>query len=638
MTDGDTATVESDGAGNDDALFRKLSKQIKADIDAQSDWLKQAEEDYDFVSGNQWDAQTLEKLREEKRPAVVFNRISPAIRAASGTEMSNPLQTTFKAPELGDTLIVEVWNQAARWAREGCDAQDEESDIFLDALICGMGWGELRMDFEESPRGKPSIERISPMEVFADANATKRNLVDSRRISHVKRVPLSEAREMFPGKKDEDLDAAWARHSTDMDRGVSRDSGRRYDEMGTGDGAEERHRHDDTLVTLVRCQWKERVRVVEVQDPNTGQPIDVPEGRFQAMQRAVQATGVPLRGRPKSKTVYRQAYIGRTILRQGDAPFQTGFSFECVTGFRDQMERSWYGLVRSMKDPQRYANKWLSSAMQQMAVGPKGGAFLERSAVENQRDFEKTYADPSKVTFLRDGAIKGGKIMPKPPQTFPAGAVDMMQFAIDSVREVSGVSQEMMGTREVDQPGVLEQQRRTQGVVMLNTLLTSLRRYRKRSGRRLLELFQRYIDPQRMARIIGEGIPQQVVQAAYQADIEYDVTVDETPTSASQKELVWALISPVWQTLPPQVQSALWDYSPFPATVVEKIKQGYQAALEPPPPDPKAEEQADADIAKTHSEATENAARAARDRAEAAKTEMEMQLPMLVGLPSGGVR
>jgi hypothetical protein len=94
-----------------------------------------------------------------------------------------------------------------------------------------------------------------------------------------------------------------------------------------------------------------------------------------------------------------------------------------------------------------------------------------------------------------------------------------------------------------------------------------------------------------------------------QASATYDVIVDEAPSSPNQKEKVWSLVGPMFMQLPPQIQIELLEYSPFPDSVVEKVKKAMQALMEPPEPGPEeqlGQAKAEADIEKTRSEADKN--------------------------------
>jgi hypothetical protein len=63
------------------------------------------------------------------------------------------------------------------------------------------------------------------------------------------------------------------------------------------------------------------------------------------------------------KKVIKQAFLGSVVLKYGDAPCPDEFSLQCVTGKYDRNRGTWYGGVRTLKDPQRWANKWLAQMM-----------------------------------------------------------------------------------------------------------------------------------------------------------------------------------------------------------------------------------------------------------------------------------
>src|SRR5579859_3747968 len=73
---------------------------------------------------------------------------------------------------------------AIKWVRDECDAEDEESEAFIDAVICGLGRTETRLDYETDPDGMIDEDRVDPLEMYWDAYARKRNLTDARHVFH----------------------------------------------------------------------------------------------------------------------------------------------------------------------------------------------------------------------------------------------------------------------------------------------------------------------------------------------------------------------------------------------------------------------------------------------------------------------
>src|SRR5947208_220005 len=230
---------------------------------------------------------------------------------------------------------------------------------------------------------------------------------------------------------------------------------------------------------------------------------------------------------------------------RGAAPCGAHFSFACITGEPDHNARTWFGLTRVMRDPQKWANKWLSQTLHILNASAKGGILAETDAFEDQRQAEDSYARPEAITWMRRGALSGAggsKFAPKPVAQFPAGYFNLMEFGISSIRDVTGINLELLGMRDVNQPGILESQRKQAAMTILATMFDSLRRFRKLVGRIRLYFIQNYLADGRLIRIAGRDGASVVPLLRDRTLGEYDVIVDDAPTSPNQKEANWAVI------------------------------------------------------------------------------------------------
>lgn len=473
-------------------------------------------------------------------------------------------------------------------------------------------------------------------------------------------MALGEARELVADMggdiADSDLDAKWARLDDKAEKTSDREEAREYK---SGDDPE---RDDDELVTIVQCQYwvKETYYKValppeiaasasDVQMPG----VKIEEGVAKLTEEAfarlkpkleelsLQLTGQPLRAVKLRRKVFKQCFLGRTILKQGNSPCPDHFSFNFITGFRDQAGGTFYGIVRGMKDPQRWANKWLSQVMHILNSTAKGGWMVEKDAVEDIEQFQKSISQADIITFVEPGAIVNGKIKEKPGSQLPIGFFQLMEFAISSVRDVSGINLEMLGMREADQPASLEFQRRQAGITILAILFGSLRRYRRSQGVVMLYYIQNYLPDNMLVRVIGDGafapapgeqpiqkgkegfVTLQAVRAAKSASIKYDIIVDEGPTSPNQKERVWQLIGPKFWELPPPIQMVLIDYSPFPSSIIEKVKEA-AASMSKGPEAEFAEKMKQLEAMLTEAKVMLTQAQAKSEQADAAKTMSEI--------------
>lgn len=551
-------------------------EQFKAwyrlDIEKAKEWRKEAEEDFRFRDGDQWAEEEKRALEEQMRPALVFNRVGVLVDAVTGTEINNRREVRYIPREQADAKPNEILTSAAEWFRDLCDAEDEESESFKDAVTAGMGWTETRLDYENNPDGEPKIERVDPFEMVWDANASKANLVDSERRWRVRKLDVEIVKSMFPDADEAELNAAWADEETAEQTGNgSSDPTLRY----SGQNDEAREGFVPKKVTIVACQYFKRetyYRALIIGPDMQPMQADLDEAKF----RVAQEGGAVLRSVKLTRKRVYQCFLGRAGFLKRPERTQTGtWTWECITGLRDHKRSTFYGIVRRAKDPQRWANKFLSQMMHIMNSQAKGGIMAEEGAFESVRDAESNWARPDGITKLARGGL--AKIKEKPAGQFPVGFDRLLQYADDAIIKATGINMEMLGMRDATQPGILEAQRKQSGITILAALFDSLRRYRKLQGRGLLRLIKDFLADGRLVRIVGDEQAQYVpLTKDAVADAEYDIIVDDSPTSPNEKERTWTMLT---QILPmfkdrigPQEMMTLAEYSPLPTSLVEKLK------------------------------------------------------------------
>ncbi|WP_375673949.1 portal protein [Bartonella sp. AA18HLJMS] len=564
------------------ALFKKLVGWYQDDIGHVEKWRKNAQEDYDFYNGRQWNEQDLAVLHEQNRPVMTFNRIAPLINAVIGAERNNKRQVQFIPRQEGAAFANQILTGAAEWFRDEADGEYEDSDAFQDAIICGMGWTDTRLDYEQDPQGKPIIARLDPMKMVWDASAVKSNLIDAQRLWYIDEKPLAVAQEMFPNVHWSDLHADWVKHQSFL-QPTSNGMTQSYQSERGYQGEEGSGYQRPKMVTLAECRWFEREVVYKVLEPQSGKFIDYSEQDFQNLSKTfphVQATRL-------NRKIVKRAFLGRKLLEAPDKPLvpPNQLGWECITGTFDKLSRQFYGIVRPTKDPQRWANKYFSQVMHLLNSQSKGGIMAERDAFDDDRQAVESWARADSITWLKSGAVSGGRIQPKPVAQFPQGFFQLFNEAKSALEQVTGLSSEFIGTRAVNQPGILEQQRRQSSLNLLASFFDGLRRYRQRQGKIILYLIQNYLSDGRLVRIAGDENAQYVpLTREMVTSLEYDIVVDDAPTSLNEKERTFALIMqllPLMQNFAtPEIMLDLLRYSPLPASLIHKIAIKAQNSLQ----------------------------------------------------------
>lgn len=580
-----TTDDEQEDDASPDAIVKRVKKHRKDSDEALGDWREEARECYAFVAGDQWSAEDKAKLEEMMRVPTVFNRIGPMVDSVSGSEINNRQQVQYIPRQPGQSGVNELLSGAADYFRENCDADDEESDAFLDAVICGVGVTETALDYIDNPEGMVKIERRDPLSMRWDPTAKKRNLSDKKWAQRDEWMTRDEIEEKWPEKADE-IGESFVSAGADLGDKTPVDNRLAFlyasDNKGGYDSKTGR-------MLVIHEQWYELETFYKLIDPTSGQIVEMDDDKYQTLEPRMKAMGITLQSVKRQRKVWKQAFVaGDVLLEESDVPCAE-CSWKFITGKRDRNNNTWFGIVKAMLDPQRWANKFFSQLLHIINTNAKGGLIVEKGAVENLRKFREEWAKADGVTVVNEGGMD--KIRDKQPPAVPPQINQLLEFSISSLRDVTGINLEMLGMADRQQAGVLEAQRKQSALTVLAAMFDALRRYRKEQGRLLAKFITEYLSDGRLVRIAGgNGSEKYIPLLRDPQSLEYDVVVDEMPNTVNQKERTFGVLM---QLLPNLAQMGvpfgpeLLEYTPLPTAMVEKWRaQMEQAKQQPKPPDP----------------------------------------------------
>lgn len=587
--------------------MKPLSKQPKEEFiktvqdyhresaDVTHEWRKEARESYGYVGGlEQWTNEDI-MLRGDK-PSVAFNRTGPFIDAVVGMEVQNRQEIRYLPREEGDAGVNELLTGAVEWIRDQTDAEDEETEAFVDLVVTGMGFTDSEIDFEEDDEGILRKERFDGVgECFWDPMSSRRNLKDSKWRMRIRPWAISDVKDEWPDLEEGEINNAWEVENW-------------LDEEPTNAATAWMYRNDsnkDRLpqgqVNVVKFQWYEieKYHRILIDD----QFVDVPASRFNKIRPILEESQYSFTENAMPKRVYWQAYIVGNAVAEKKKMKVSRFTINAMTGKRDRNKRMWYGLVRSLKDPQRWTNIFFSNLIYQMATTGKG-IIAEQGVFPNIHRAEQDWAKADSIVEVEPGAITNGRIMPKPQQPYPQGIDRLMEFSIGSFNDVTGMPVELLGLTGVNQPGVVEHQRKSSGIAILSWAFDALRRYRKEDGRLTGEYIREYFADGRLVRINGDAGRKYAPLVKDELSFKYDVIIDEAPSSANQKERVWAILDSL---LPKMIQMGM----PIPPEIIsylpipESLQQKWLQMLRPDPQQQEAQQKEAAEQAMLQKQAAQ---------------------------------
>jgi hypothetical protein len=586
-----------------------------------AEWRTEARNLYDLKAGRQWDADDEARLREECRPAVTFNVADKYADVMVGLQINNRQDIRFFPREPGDAHVSELMTGAVQWGRDLCDAVDDETDAFLDAMWTGIGCMEGYLDKDLEASGVPACQRVDNMEVYPDPAARKRNFADARYIIRLKELDHDEYEDLFGepyGSYDDEFESVT---DDDGDLQIIEEPQDYNSEPGSRGQLKKKK-----CVVADYQYWKREKRWI-VTHPQMGQK-ELTEEEYEAYKpffERAQKTGQRFAIQQIRRKVYYRAWISKGRIATGEngfglSPYQGGFTYHLITGKRDRNKNTWYGIGRAILEPQKWLNKFFSTILYSMMTNAKGGLMAEEDAFKDARRAESEWANPSAITWLKKGALIDGKIQPKPPAPYPQGLDRLMEFTLSSLPQVTGMPVELMGLSDKVQAGVVEAQRKQGAMSIIAWAFDAMRRYYRSIGRQMARYVVDYVPEGTLVMINGETSKQYVPIIKRQLSLNFDVIVDEAPTSVNQQERVWAVLENMIPHLltagipiPPQVL----DFAPLP----EDLKSAWKKHLQPDPQKQQLQQRTElATVAKVESEVAKNQAQAQLNAAKAQET------------------
>jgi len=567
MPDNTEQFVRPDDSEDSEEFVAETKEKYKRSREHSGPWKKRTRKAQDYYAGRQWTDQEREKLESQGKAAVVMNRIKPRVSAVVGMEINNRQELRYQPREQNDELIVQLLNKASEWTRDQAETEDHETEQFQDMVISGMGWSSTMMDYGDNPDGIAMVERRNPLAYDWDPDARQANLTDMEFYFYSQDVTKDQFKDMgFPISKASGgalgITNLWEQEEH---KPHDAENAKNYPTRVPMAGADRKERGGPLKkVRLVRMEYVERVTRWRVQLPDGTTRIVDPEDTddlsgmaiglgYAGLQFEEFDERLPLRsggvdvaeGRllvlpyvQQMEKRYRRAWFsGDELLEDKLAPCPFSFTDHCMTGWRDETEGTFFGMVEGLIDPQEWSNKFLSQAIYIYTVNPKGGVILKRRAIENPQEFENKYAAPDAVQWARDDANLKEDILERRPGQYPTDLDKLTAFAIDSLPAIDGLTPETMGQVSRDQPGILENMRKQASMTILAPLFNAKRRYHKRQGRALLHYISQYFTDSQLSRIVGHPIPPELLQKLRDMDARnYDVIVDDAPSSPNAKE------------------------------------------------------------------------------------------------------
>jgi len=521
---------------NPEIAMKQWRRYAYARDTGHNDFVKKASTCVAFLCNEQWQQEDLVRLRRERRPALTVNKILSTVSTVQGEQIYNRAETTFRprggaAGATADALAM-VFKQISdnnqlAWLR---------SDMFLDGIVTGRGYLDVRIDYEDSLQGEVRITHLNPKNVLVDPDAEHADPDTWGEVFVTKWMTLQDIAQLY-GEADATL--LKARTGSALQYGYDSINERRdrfgkhaYDFYA---GPEIEHRR---RIRVIDRQYRELVKQKFFATVETGDlrpvPRQIADDR-EAIAAVVAQTGQVVIEKPAQRIKWTVT-ADDVVLHDDWSPFK---HFTVVAYFPKFMHGPTLGIGEELLSSQELMNKTLSQELHVVNTTANSGWIVKRGALTNMTPAElEQKGAMSGLVMEVDEVANAQKIT---PNQVPTGLDRVSYKAEEHIKTISGVSDSMQGFDREDVAAKAIQAKRQAGSTNLVKPMDSLTRTDFWIARAVLDLVQEFYTEPRLItitknRLTGDQESVMVNEATPEGEIannltmgEYDIIVSSVP-------------------------------------------------------------------------------------------------------------
>lgn len=566
-----------------------------------SDCRKKGRESEDFYKGKQWDDEVSRSLLGLDRAALTINEIMGNIDTLIGYQMEQRTDWRFLPREGGDQRVADMLNVVVKQIADNCYYSREETKVFKDICVPGMGAFNAYMDYLEDIQGVIKVERF-PWDDIVYGPHEKEDLSDCEYEVRSRMQSIAMLKMKF-GKKAEEIEGNFRSYSgqyPDSEKGDNGVSGehtdyryaRKVDDNYTYtlDGSLPLVDVQKKQFRLAQCTRKiyKEVTVLFNQEENFFFTAYDWKDKDIAAASTIPGFQVISQMKPRMRVT---KFCGTIVLSDenpADLPIHDFFTVP-VYGYRQNGE--FWGKVEVAKDPQREINKRRSQIMDQS--NRMGGSvyYVEPTTFKDNNElerFKKNRSKPGSV-FTANNIDRTPKL--EEGAEVPSALVTIMQMDQANLQRLLNIVVQQDGANE---SGALFLEKKKGRLTGNQFLFDNLSFAKQKLGKLIVALIQRYYDAERLQRLlnaqyskakfkVGEQdyatfSKEEIIEMLENADLlDYDVVVTESSFSASTRigiaKVLFELISQGAQ-IPPELPLEFVD---MPSDTRQRITERLEA-------------------------------------------------------------
>jgi hypothetical protein len=499
----------------DEDIPAEARRHLQEAATAEARWREDAKEDLMFRTGDQWPEKILRDREVAGQPSLTFNLIPKFIRQITGDARQNkPAIDVHPVDSKSDKLTARVIKGITRHIEYNSKADATYIEGLEQSTLTGQGYWQVTTRYvdDESFDQDIVIEPIhNPLSVYFDPLSKKPTREDAMWAMVREWINKDVYKQLYGNKVKPQKDALDAVNDANKDM-----------EWFSDDAVAVANYYKKEPKKYTLNHWSYPTVDGEKADIVLKEEEPEPVGATLVKSREVEAF-----------EVYCYKITGYEIIEKTKIPGKY-IPIIPVNGEVINLEGMSYrhGIVRFMKDPQRFWNYWLTMATEQVALAPKAPWLVTPEMIEGfQNEWDNAgSANYPYLKFRPDPAAPGASPRREsPPQLSPAYPV-LLQIAQNGLNDTTGIYKPALGQESNETSGraILARQREgdTGSYVYIDNWVSAI----EFTGVVILSMIPEVYDTARIVRIVGDDDEISMVPINQLINVEgvnhlYDLTV-----------------------------------------------------------------------------------------------------------------
>jgi hypothetical protein len=507
----------------DKSMIARMSAFYAESISINQSFWAEADTDTRFFAGDQtlWN-DLYANLPANRRRQFNFNRIKRVVNMISGHQRRNRKSTICVPVSNADAETADQFTSVLMYLNQQEGVLDTISDAFEGALVGGMNMLQVWVDYRSDPlSGDIKVDNCSYNSFLMDPFWRKHDLSDCNGIWKRSFLTKREACSLMPGHDEEILS---------MTGDSQRDGKFQFMPETYNYGMKNLVTYDEYYYRTYRPQ---KMMV----DTKTGQVMEWKHPDLAGLKQFLQTYPQMTLITQDIPTVNMAIVVSGKVLYDGQNPLGIDtYPFVPVMAYYTP-EIPYYpwriqGVVRGLRDAQYLYNRRKIIELDIFESQINSGWVYKESSLINPNDIYAT--GQGKGLALKDEAQMTDVQQIQAPQV-PPSMMQLSESLANELQQISGVSEELLGSATDDKAGVLSMLRQGAGLTTLQGLFDKLDRSQKLLGKILLDVIQNNYAPGKISMILEGAQPSQ--QFYNKAFGRYDASVEEGLNTTNQKQM-----------------------------------------------------------------------------------------------------